>query len=682
MKKTLLVILTVFLCTPLFSQLPFTEDFEGGSGGYTVSTTEFTDNAGDYFLLTDGSNISGAYTGTSGSFFAAQDVDGEGAASDQTITWSGIDITGCSSISFSVDLAEDGPNDKWDLADFVHFDISIDGGAFTPLLWFENDGSTFNTDPQVDADFDGTGDGAALTSTWQTFTSAIAGSGSTLSIRVSLDLDSGDEDIAIDNISVTGTCAACGGLVAEPINEVSGEVITSITCTAASLSWVNGIGSDNTLVVMSTSAIVGSPVDGIDYDLGETIAAGEVVVFNGTGTSTGISGLAEGVTYFIKIFEYNGAFADCEENYLTGGVSISFTTLTGCVSSDPQIESILYNSCNGTSEGTDEIFTFVNGTVPLEVDSLHIEYPSGTDFCNVGCAGGNTNINNPTYISDLNTMAGCTIFAYADPIPAGAAVMVFTGNPPTTVLDYSSQCGAENLPIYAVFNSNSSTSGRFSNTAIRTLIVGFGNGAGDTVTYNGSAQSNMDGATANFDTDGNPTYFISSDCIYPLYVELVTFKAERVGRSIHVDWATQVELNNDFFVVEKSFDGTNFTSIGEVYGQGNSSELTKYSFIDQELFDGIVYYRLRQVDYNGNSRYSNVVYVSNNLISLYYYQGKIRLKLKNNQYKEGSVNIYALNGALVYQGKLGSNEVIDWDKKGFYIIEIPELDFRQKIVCH
>jgi hypothetical protein len=74
--------------------------------------------------------------------------------------------------------------------------------------------------------------------------------------------------------------------------------------------------------------------------------------------------------------------------------------------------------------------------------------------------------NSPGYLASLNTMAGCTpdLFVYADPIPAGATIIIFTGNPPTTVLDYSANCGAPGAPIYAIFLDNSSITGNFANS--------------------------------------------------------------------------------------------------------------------------------------------------------------------------------------------------------------------------
>lgn len=64
-------------------------------------------------------------------------------------------------------------------------------------------------------------------------------------------------------------------------------------------------------------------------------------------------------------------------------------------------------------------------------------------------------------------------------------------------------------------------------------------------------------------------------------------------------WMTASEINNDYFIIEKSIDGINFENIGTVRGNGNSSTKMSYQFKDYVRTSNIEYYRLSQVDYNG-----------------------------------------------------------------------------------
>ncbi|MBK6391913.1 MAG: hypothetical protein IPF70_15285 [Saprospiraceae bacterium] len=65
-------------------------------------------------------------------------------------------------------------------------------------------------------------------------------------------------------------------------------------------------------------------------------------------------------------------------------------------------------------------------------------------------------------------------------------------------------------------------------------------------------------------------------------------------------WTTVAEWNNDYFSVEHSQDGINYTEITKVNGQESSDKPTVYSYTDHTPYSGINYYRLRQVDIDGS----------------------------------------------------------------------------------
>jgi hypothetical protein len=98
----------------------------------------------------------------------------------------------------------------------------------------------------------------------------------------------------------------------------------------------------------------------------------------------------------------------------------------------------------------------------------------------------------------------------------------------------------------------------------------------------------------------------------PLPVQLAEFTAQAVpgSRSARLTWTTASEVNNAYFDVERSFDGTNFAKLSSVAGQGSKSSATTYGFVDQNGGSRVAYYRLRQVDENGTATYSPVRTVS------------------------------------------------------------------------
>jgi Secretion system C-terminal sorting domain len=92
----------------------------------------------------------------------------------------------------------------------------------------------------------------------------------------------------------------------------------------------------------------------------------------------------------------------------------------------------------------------------------------------------------------------------------------------------------------------------------------------------------------------------------PLPITLTEFWIERSQSHIALSFTTATELNNSHFDIERSNDGRNFTKIGEVKGAGNSQVLQQYSFTDETPRNGINYYRLKQVDFDGQFTYSAV----------------------------------------------------------------------------
>jgi hypothetical protein len=96
----------------------------------------------------------------------------------------------------------------------------------------------------------------------------------------------------------------------------------------------------------------------------------------------------------------------------------------------------------------------------------------------------------------------------------------------------------------------------------------------------------------------------------PLPVELVNFDALVNGNQIDLKWVTATEINNDYFVVEKSKDGKIWEEVVWTDGAGNSNHIIDYYEKDLNPYEGISYYRLKQVDFDGKYSYSNIVPVA------------------------------------------------------------------------
>lgn len=93
-----------------------------------------------------------------------------------------------------------------------------------------------------------------------------------------------------------------------------------------------------------------------------------------------------------------------------------------------------------------------------------------------------------------------------------------------------------------------------------------------------------------------------------LPVELLSFSGKNLGNENRLEWSTASELNNDFFTIERSTDGTNFQFVDNISGAGSSSSLHNYDYTDRSL-NSSFYYRLKQTDYDGTSKLLNIIFV-------------------------------------------------------------------------
>ncbi|OGX82178.1 hypothetical protein BEN48_17660 [Hymenobacter glacialis] len=186
--------------------------------------------------------------------------------------------------------------------------------------------------------------------------------------------------------------------------------------------------------------------------------------------------------------------------------------------------------------------------------------------------------------------------------------------------------------------------------------------------FNAFALSSSNFSLASTSTDENFPF------VNPLPVTLARFAAALAPAGVHVTWATATEKNNDRFEVQRSANGQSFQTIGTVKGQGNSSSLREYAFVDSRPFAGQSYYRLRQVDIDGTVSYSPVAVVASR-------SGQEALAYPNPS--TGTMKLPASAGIIHYRifnalgqtllnGQAAGNETIDLTKvpKGPFFLEM------------
>lgn len=95
-------------------------------------------------------------------------------------------------------------------------------------------------------------------------------------------------------------------------------------------------------------------------------------------------------------------------------------------------------------------------------------------------------------------------------------------------------------------------------------------------------------------------------------VELMSFEAFVLENKVTLTWQTATEINNSHFEIERSIDGVEYEKIGQIEGNGSTLETQLYEFTDDIPAKGRNYYRLKQVDFDGQFEYSDVIIIDYN----------------------------------------------------------------------
>lgn len=576
-----------------------------------------------------------------------------------------------------------------DAGDNVTVAISLDGGATfsnetqisgnSNAFWHYTTGTALATTVydgnNAPTTFQPGGSGNRTTDGYSTVHIDLPASCTQAAIKITMLNNATNERWTVDDIVLIGTLSTPCSPVTPPTTQANSFSATTF-CTSANLSWTNGNGT-NRIVVVSTSNFSNIPADATSYPAnsvygsGSLVGAGNYVVYNGNANNVLVTGLTPATTYFVKIFEYNGTTANCEEAYYTSGISsFSFTTQSSC--STPQIRSILADAC-GSNEGRDEVVIIENGSSPLSISDISITFPTTSvpTYCNSGC-GSNTLGNNASYVSSLNAQAGCTLFYYADPIPANAIIVVFTGNPPTFVFDYSSLCPSS-LQYYVIFcNNPTDLTGRFANSGstTRTLSIDFA-GTNESVTYLPDDLMG-NGSFVDFDDPGNPTYRLNSDCIYPLGAELIQFNGTADGQTVLLNWSTYKEQNLESFEIHRFIPENGTTEwLGTRSATGNTDYNSTYSFVDERPIKGANYYRLLLRDKNGEEKWSEIILVNREGENLNTYLQNHILNFSQTLYPGETIRIYTPEGQLVFNYDVSNkiNSIPCQLESGCYLLE-------------
>jgi hypothetical protein len=170
--------------------------------------------------------------------------------------------------------------------------------------------------------------------------------------------------------------------------------------------------------------------------------------------------------------------------------------------------------------------------------------------------------------------------------------------------------------------------------------------------------------------DGYYTLATKDFTVSPLPVELVSFDAVLVNeRQVAVSWQTASEFNSSYFEVQRSADGENWSVLGTVAAQGNSQSTIDYVLLDNAPLSGVSYYRLKQVDLNGDFHLSDIRSVNNspkvNQVKIYPNPTDKGLVTIVSNEPISSLFVYDAFGKVVFETQLDSDDTYLLDTQTF-----------------
>jgi hypothetical protein len=228
------------------------------------------------------------------------------------------------------------------------------------------------------------------------------------------------------------------------------------------------------------------------------------------------------------------------------------------------------------------------------------------------------------YMLSVNTQTGAVWIARTGGIPAwqnlGTATTTASSNSAGSVLPAGAATFAlNNQTNDDIRTTNTGFEIRFTLSALGAtsagtvrlfaIIVGVSDPFFSNVLVPGTAGGNNLGFNPNLASP--PTGYTGPFNTSPisLPVELTSFTAQTTSEGVRLSWTTASELNNSGFEVQRSTNQTNWATLGFVRGAGTTTEAQSYSFVDASA-SGRVFYRLKQVDFDGQFEYSNIIEVN------------------------------------------------------------------------
>lgn len=231
-------------------------------------------------------------------------------------------------------------------------------------------------------------------------------------------------------------------------------------------------------------------------------------------------------------------------------------------------------------------------------------------FCNLAGAGGDNGFVSTVAFSDdkLHGLAGTSQTSTTIARTTNGGVNWFSQTIPGTITGHCNIKWVPSTPaVYLVISSSSATQcfksiDNGSNWTAITFPGGASGIAHTDLVYSLTERYAENESYIYAANSSGSVYFMHES---PMPVSLYSFTYSVSGRNVNLKWATSEELNNKGFEIQRKSNDT-WEVIGFVNGAGNANTMTNYEFTDRNLPGGRYFYRLKQIDFNGNFEYFNL----------------------------------------------------------------------------
>lgn len=166
-------------------------------------------------------------------------------------------------------------------------------------------------------------------------------------------------------------------------------------------------------------------------------------------------------------------------------------------------------------------------------------------------------------------------------------------------------------------------------------------------------ERSADWITTSYTNQNDPSSFYTVSAEYAadqlciaLPISLTDFYAQKqANNQVLLKWITASEINNDYFSISRSVDGFKWIELATIKGNGNSSKTQEYHYLDVRAKNGVNYYQLTQIDYDGKSETFSPIYVEINRSTADIYPNPTINKIVFNQLKSNDpIRLFDIHG--------------------------------------